>query len=456
MSRKLIDATHELIQSVAQLAPPAQRSSIAALHQGLTERPTVALSGRVSAGKSTLVNALVGADVAPTDAGECTRVATLFEFGAPERVEFVGFDGVRHRVNWPNRHRLPRQLVEIDYATAYTSQSCLRDRYRVVDTPGLSSHGKLLEAATRRALVESASMPRPDIVLFLVEGGHLRSDEVDFLNAMGASRLNTIIVVSRADTAGDGPLGETDPFDVAASHVRRILTDHPEHARSAVAVAGLMAQTAEVGITETQARAVAALRGVDEFELLLRLADDSEQELRHLDAQVGTYGLLHGRDAAAQGAVVLSQWLQRRSGLDQLHREISTMWQSLGEVLRVETVFDALEQAASTSPARADMSTVIERMRYRPALHRIAELKALRALERRSSRSPLRAELEHVVGAADATALFGIADPAMREIRRQQRVRHLQREGLAVRASAERNALAVLERTYHLAATGLR
>ena len=36
----------------------------------------IALAGSLKAGKSTLLNALVGQDIAPTDATECTRVVT--------------------------------------------------------------------------------------------------------------------------------------------------------------------------------------------------------------------------------------------------------------------------------------------------------------------------------------------------------------------------------------------
>ena len=39
----------------------------------------VAIAGKVKAGKSTLLNALVGEEIAPTDAGECTRVVTWYQ-----------------------------------------------------------------------------------------------------------------------------------------------------------------------------------------------------------------------------------------------------------------------------------------------------------------------------------------------------------------------------------------
>src|SRR3954462_1821443 len=41
----------------------------------------VAVAGRIKSGKSTLVNALIGRRVAPTDIGECTRLVTRFQYG---------------------------------------------------------------------------------------------------------------------------------------------------------------------------------------------------------------------------------------------------------------------------------------------------------------------------------------------------------------------------------------
>jgi predicted GTPase len=55
----------------------------AALRDRLGAPLRVALVGRVNSGKSTLLNALVGQRVAPTNETECTRVATWYRFGAP-------------------------------------------------------------------------------------------------------------------------------------------------------------------------------------------------------------------------------------------------------------------------------------------------------------------------------------------------------------------------------------
>src|SRR5690606_18296035 len=73
----LIDRVHGLLGDAASLYAdsPWQRRFAQAMER-LDGPLVVAIAGRVKAGKSTLLNALVGRAVAATDAGECTRVVT--------------------------------------------------------------------------------------------------------------------------------------------------------------------------------------------------------------------------------------------------------------------------------------------------------------------------------------------------------------------------------------------
>ena len=70
----LPDAVAGLLRSAADLAVgPGPRAQLDELTQRMTGPLRVAVAGKIKAGKSTLLNALVGEELAPTDAGECTH-----------------------------------------------------------------------------------------------------------------------------------------------------------------------------------------------------------------------------------------------------------------------------------------------------------------------------------------------------------------------------------------------
>jgi GTPase SAR1 family protein len=88
----------ELIERVSTLmatrAPASLQDECSKLEQRLREPVRVAIVGPVNSGKSTLVNALLGQRVAPTNKSECTRLVTWFRYGHPQRVEIETAAGI--------------------------------------------------------------------------------------------------------------------------------------------------------------------------------------------------------------------------------------------------------------------------------------------------------------------------------------------------------------------------
>ena len=77
---------------------PKPRHRLQAVLDRLDEPLRVAIAGKVKAGKSTLLNALVGEELAPTGAGECTRIVTWYR------------DGITYRATLEPRHGDARQV----------------------------------------------------------------------------------------------------------------------------------------------------------------------------------------------------------------------------------------------------------------------------------------------------------------------------------------------------------
>src|SRR5262245_37496490 len=72
---------------------PALAVAAKAIRERLEGPLQVAIAGRVKAGKSTLLNALVGERLAPTDAGECTRIVSWYRKGPSYQVSARLRDG---------------------------------------------------------------------------------------------------------------------------------------------------------------------------------------------------------------------------------------------------------------------------------------------------------------------------------------------------------------------------
>src|SRR4051812_26463664 len=85
-------------QAVERLPHGPARDCVAAVRQRLDEPVRVAIAGRVSAGKSTLVNALLAQRLAPVGAGECTRVVTWLRYGDVDEAHAELTDGERRPV----------------------------------------------------------------------------------------------------------------------------------------------------------------------------------------------------------------------------------------------------------------------------------------------------------------------------------------------------------------------
>src|SRR6185312_12213970 len=175
----------------------------------LDEPLRVAVAGRLKAGKSTLLNALVGERLAPTDAGECTRVVTWYRNGPIPRV-------VLHPVSGPPRVLPVRRsdgalrldlggtpVDEVDRLAVDWPTTALAPM-TLVDTPGVAS---LTESAGERtkAFVATDEVPAPDALVYLTR--QLQPEDLGVLDAFRAATggadlaTTTLVVLSRADEA---------------------------------------------------------------------------------------------------------------------------------------------------------------------------------------------------------------------------------------------------------------
>ncbi len=367
-----------------------ERDQADAILQRLSGPLRVAVAGRVKAGKSTLINALVGERVAATDAGECTRLVSWYQradgYGVNARlrdgsVSSLGFrrlDGALD-VELGGLDEASIERIEVGWPSSSLASITL------IDTPGLASIDDANSRRTRDFLEFDADRPSDaDAVIYLIRHAH-RSD-VAFLDAfldrsvVAASPVNAVAVLSRADEIGAGRLD-------AMSSARRIALRYVEDPQlrglcsSVVPVAGLLAETG-LTLREDEAASLRLLASTDDgtlAEMLLsadQFCDLSASELtvevrRDLLHRLGMFGVRLAVQEISTGrassATSLGATFVEHSGLADLRTLLSRHFAPRARVLQARSAIAALRaqsrRLAATMPTFAQhLAQEIERL----------------------------------------------------------------------------------------------
>ncbi len=246
---------------------PGAAEQLTELRRRITGPLRLALAGKIKAGKSTLLNALLGEELAPTDAGECTKIVTWYSYGDQPAVVLHPRGGTGE----PTLFRRSEGALDIDLR-GHAAEDL--DRLEVfwptrrlagltlIDTPGIASLSTDVSARTLQMLnPDENTPPAVDAVLYLLR--HTHASDMRFLEAFTddefarGTPMNTVGVLSRSDEIGACRL---DAMDVASRIARRYTTD-PRLRRLCpvvVPVAGLLGY-AGTTLRESEFRALAAI-----------------------------------------------------------------------------------------------------------------------------------------------------------------------------------------------------
>ena len=398
----------------------------------------VAIAGRVKAGKSTLLNALVGDELAPTDAGECTRIVTWYRDGLGYGVTAELTDGT-HRVV---RFRRDGGAIDLDLEPLAVEDvarldvewpsATLRDM-TLVDTPGIGAIRPHGPERTVRFLVPDDEQEAPaDAVVYLMR--HVHGDDVRFLEAFHddeaghATPVNAVGVLSRADEIGGGRL---DSMASAARIADRYRADAELRrlCQTVLPVAGLLAQAA----TTLREREVQALRSLaalpaEEAEALLRSVDrfvagESSVPLAAVERaallqRFGLFGVRLSHRLLVSGACTngteLAAELRRRSGLDGLRAVLGRALRSRSELLKSRSALAGLDRVLRSSAGAEAARLAAEVERLRAGAHELAELRLVTALRAGAVAVDEReaAEIERLLAEPTCAARLGLPPDA--------------------------------------------
>lgn len=340
----LSDRLRELCAEAARRLPPEEAQTAAGLAARLDGPLRIAIAGRVKAGKSTLLNALVGERLAPTDAGECTRTVTWYRHGDSYEVQALLRDGTIRALPF-DRSEVALQFdlngIEVDTIERVDVRwpSARLAEITLIDTPGLASLDDRNSSRSIEFLTpgDGERSTDADAVIYLMR--HIHRRDVEFLDAFmdrtvtQASPANAVGILSRADEIGGGRL---DALGSAGRIAARYRADPviKSLCGTVVPVAGLLAE-AGATLRQQEFSDLALLAKEDDSTLgtLLVTADRFRmagigpltiEKRQHLLERFGLFGVRFAvdriRSREAVDAPALARSMVAASGVGELRR----------------------------------------------------------------------------------------------------------------------------------------
>lgn len=426
-----LDRARELVAAAqAEYAQsPDVRDALRACADRLDEPLRVALAGSLKAGKSTLLNALVGQDIAPTDATECTRVVTWYRRGASPSVT-ARYDGDRS-MSIPVLRRGGRLSFDFGELTAdrvdrldveWPARTLARNT--IIDTPGTSSLSRDVSERTLAMLTPDDDASGADAVVYLLRT--LSSSDTSFLtrinDAVGGDSgpLGVVGVVSRADEVGAGRMDAMMSAKEVASRFA-VELEKTGLCQAVVPVAGLLALGART-LRQSEFAALVALADAppDDLQLAMLSADrfarpdmplpvDPETRAGLAD-RFGLFGIRLAVTLIRMGtrdSPSLARELVERSGLDELRHIIDVQFGERADQLKAHSALVAIERVMRASPTPGSRAIVDEVGATLADVHGFRELRLLGQLRAREVQlaEPETAELSRLIG-ANGTDVF--------------------------------------------------
>jgi hypothetical protein len=397
----LLDEVVILLQDARRAAP--DRASAETLDEALQragEPLRVAIAGRVKAGKSTLLNALVGDELAATDAGECTRIVTWYRNAHTYRVELHHRDGSARQCAFRRRDGLLEidlggtPVEDIDRLAVWWPSKRLAD-VTLIDTPGIGSMTTDMAARTYEFLVgdDGDSPGAADAVLYLLR--HLHGTDVRFLESFhddqmaSGTPVNALGVLARSDEIGGCRLGAMESAHRVAARYQgdpRIR----QLCRLVIPVAGLLAQ-AGATLREDEFRQLAGIahNGADIVEVVLTAdrfvapgaLDLPEEARRRLLDRLGLFGVRLALDLIRRGRVTsspeLATALLQTSGISELRAALGAQLMSRSLALKARSSLSTLNVLFRSGAWRDAGQWQMRVERIASSAHEIVEIQLL-------------------------------------------------------------------------------
>jgi GTPase SAR1 family protein len=169
--------------------------------------------GQFKRGKTSLINALLGAEILPTAVVPLTSIATILKYGETFKIKVYFKDGRVIEIEpasltqYVTEKGNPRNEKDVQEVIITYPSSYLKDGVRLIDTPGV---GSVYEHNTD---VAYQYLPKSDAALFLLSVDQpVSKAELDFLNDVKEYSHRIFFLQNKADYVGSEDLAESISF----------------------------------------------------------------------------------------------------------------------------------------------------------------------------------------------------------------------------------------------------
>lgn len=224
-----------LKQATPTIETYGKKSIISEIDKAITmtkDSATVLFCGEFKRGKSSLVNAIIGTNLCPTDIGVATSVITIIKYGAVKKaVRYYGNILDAAQAIDPDEFKLEEHsqknsvdslkqeeiewedickytvgdvseidntiLVELSYPSPF-----LKNGITVIDTPGIGG------VDPRHAVLTHIALPKADVIVFVTDTGEplTESEKVFYENRILPCNKPNIVLVNKSDLLLDATL----------------------------------------------------------------------------------------------------------------------------------------------------------------------------------------------------------------------------------------------------------
>lgn len=190
------------------------------------ERFVAVVLGEFNHGKSTFLNALLGAAILPTGITPTTAVLSHVSYGPKRAITLVGEDGSRRSVDaaaladWLTVDGEGAGKASVHHVELTEPVALLQNHLTLVDTPGVNDINE------QRAEITYGYLPRADAAVFLLDATQiLTASERQFLEEriLRSTRDRLLFVVAKTDLLSEAELNETLAF--ARKHLAAIVPE---------------------------------------------------------------------------------------------------------------------------------------------------------------------------------------------------------------------------------------